>query len=106
MNRFGPISRLSRRAASLALAAFAAIAKGATQTVTVTGHFSDGSTRTITSSVTWTSSDPTVARINAGKKGGAGKALGISPGTVTITATKPPSGGQPAVSGSTSLTVK
>ncbi|HJU84234.1 MAG TPA: Ig-like domain-containing protein, partial [Holophagaceae bacterium] len=72
---------------------------------TATGTFSDGSTKKITTQVTWTSSDPTIARINASKKGGAGKCYALSPGTVTITATKPPSGGQPAVSGSTTLTV-
>jgi uncharacterized protein YjdB len=79
---------------------------GGKQKMVATGTFSDGSTKNISNQVTWTSSDPTIARINASKKGGIGKVYAISPGTVTITATKPPSGGQPAVSGSTSLTVK
>jgi hypothetical protein len=59
-----------------------------------TGTYSDGSTQNLTSSVTWSSSVPAVATINAG-----GMATGLAVGSTTITAA---SG---AVQGSTTLTV-
>ena len=49
---------------------------------TATGQYSDGSTKTITNSVTWTSSNTAEATINS-----AGLAKGLSGGTVTIAAT-------------------
>ena len=57
------------------------IATGATQQFTATGTYSDGSTQNITSQVTWTSSNTTVATINS-----AGLASGMAPGSTTITA--------------------
>ncbi|HEX4452758.1 MAG TPA: Ig-like domain-containing protein [Kofleriaceae bacterium] len=67
---------------------------GADQQFTATGTFTDGTTPDLTSTVTWTSSDPTIATITA-----AGDATGTGSGTVTITAT------QGAISGTTSLSV-
>ena len=44
-----------------------ALAKGTSGAVTATGTFSDGSTQDITSQVTWSSSDPTVADVSSAK---------------------------------------
>ena len=65
-----------------------------TQAFIAIGHFSDGTTPNLTSSVTWGSDTTGVATINA-----AGVATGVSAGTATISAT------QGAVSGTTLLTV-
>ena len=70
------------------------VAKGLTQQLTATGTFSDTSTADLTGSVTWTSSTPSVATLNA-----AGLAQSVAVGSTTITAT---SG---SVSGSATLTV-
>ncbi|MDH4120647.1 MAG: Ig-like domain-containing protein [Deltaproteobacteria bacterium] len=51
---------------------------------TATATYSDASTVDVTSSVTWTSSNPGVATIST-----TGLASGVSPGTVTIDATDP-----------------
>lgn len=72
----------------------ASIPVGSTQQYTATGSFSDGSTADITNQVTWTSSDISVASIDA-----AGLASAVSEGTTTIRAT---SG---AIVDSTTLTV-
>jgi len=61
---------------------------------TATGTFSDGTTQDITNSVSWNSSDPLVATINA-----SGTASSASVGTTTITAT------MNSIGGSTTLTV-
>ncbi len=53
-----------------------------TQQFTATGTYSNGTTRVITSSVTWNSSSNTIATVNS-----AGVATGVSTGSVTITAT-------------------
>jgi Big-like domain-containing protein len=53
-----------------------------TPAFTATGHVDDGSTVDLTSTVTWTSSDPTKATIN-----NSGVATGVFHGTTTITAT-------------------
>src|SRR5579863_1529290 len=63
--------------------ASAGIAINGTVQFTATGQYSDGSTQTITNSVTWTSSNTAIATINS-----AGRATGVSGGTVTISATK------------------
>jgi uncharacterized protein YjdB len=55
--------------------------KGTTLQFTATGHYSDASTTDLTSSVTWASSDATVATINSG-----GLATGVAEGTSTINA--------------------
>lgn len=79
--------------------------KGATVRYVATGTFSDGSTAKISNQVAWVSSDTAIARINPGKKGGPGKCFALSPGTVTISASKPPSAGSAAITGTTTLTV-
>ena len=58
-----------------------AIGAGATQQFTASGKFSDGSSKDMTASVTWSSSDTAVATINS-----SGMASGVASGTVTITA--------------------
>ena len=69
------------------------IALGTTQQFMATGTFSDGSTRDLTSAVTWRSSDGAVASISA-----AGGAISAAVGNTTISAS---SG---SVAGSTTLT--
>jgi uncharacterized protein YjdB len=71
-----------------------AIAAGTFEQFTATGTYSDSSTANLTTSVTWSSSNTTVATIN-----GNGKAAGNVPGQTTITAT---SG---SVTGTATLTV-
>ena len=70
------------------------LAAGTTQPFTATGTFSDGSTQDLTTSVSWSSSAPSVSTITAG-----GLANGIAAGQATIAATAG------SVSGSTLLTV-
>lgn len=60
----------------------ASIAIGATQQFTATGTFSDTSTQNLTSSVTWSSSNPSAATITA-----SGLATGVGAGMSNITAT-------------------
>ena len=60
----------------------ASIPKGLTQQYTANGTYSDDTTADITSSVTWTSSNNTVATIDL-----AGLATGVGVGTTKITAT-------------------
>ncbi|HEY6768127.1 MAG TPA: Ig-like domain-containing protein [Candidatus Sulfotelmatobacter sp.] len=80
---------------SLALTPLSAsIALGKTQQFAATGTYSDGTSKTLTNSVTWTSTVGTVASINA-----SGLATSLTQGVTTITAT---SGG---VSASATLTV-
>jgi hypothetical protein len=69
-------------------------AAGLTQQFTATGTYTDGGTKDLTSSVTWSSSNTSVATIAA-----SGLAKGVSNGTSTIQAA---SG---AITGSTTLTV-
>jgi hypothetical protein len=70
------------------------IAAGTTQQFTATGTFSDGSTQDLTTSVSWSSSVPSIATTTAG-----GLANGVVAGQATIAATAG------SVSGSTVLTV-
>jgi len=58
------------------------IGTGTNQEFTATAQLSDGSSKNVTNSVQWSSSDTSVASVNAG-----GVATGAAPGTVTITAT-------------------
>ncbi len=74
------------------------IAKGLTQQFIATGNYTDGSTQVITNSVLWSSSNAGIATVT-NAAGARGRATGVSPGTVTITAT---SG---AISNHTDLTV-
>lgn len=74
------------------------IAAGTTQLFAATGTYSDGTTATITTDVTWSSSDTSVAVIsNAG--GSNGLATSLVVGSTTITAT------YQGISGSATLTV-
>ena len=57
------------------------IGMGSTQQFVATAHLSDGTTKDMSSSVTWSSSDATVASIGA-----SGLASGAAAGTVTISA--------------------
>jgi len=73
------------------------VPRGLTQQFTATGTFTDGSTQDLTTSVSWSSSNGTVASIaNAGAPG---LATALSQGTTTIRAV------QGTVSGSTGMTV-
>ena len=60
------------------------IAVGKTTQFNALGSFSDDSTTDVTATVTWTSSDTTIATVSSG-----GLATGVAAGTVTITATDP-----------------
>jgi uncharacterized protein YjdB len=65
------------------------VAKGVTQQFTATGTFTDEEARDITTSVTWSSSNPAVATIS--NDAGAmtqGRATAVQAGTTTITATR------------------
>jgi hypothetical protein len=75
-----------------------ALSAGTTQEFTATGTFSDSSTERL-ASVTWSSSDTTLAQIS-NDASNHGWALAIAAGTVTITAAAG------SVSGSATLTVK
>jgi hypothetical protein len=67
---------------SIAVAASgSSISDGSTDPFSATGTFSDGSTRDLTSQVSWTSANPAVASISP-----TGVATGVGPGTATITA--------------------
>ena len=68
--------------------------RGTTQQFTATGGYSDGSSRDLTTTVTWSSSDTSVATVNA-----SGLASAANRGTATISATSA------GVTGSTSFTV-
>ena len=72
----------------------ASVRVGETAQLTATGTFTDGTTRDVTASVTWTSDAPTVASVDA-----SGKVTGKSAGTAHITAT------QGSVSGQATVTV-
>ncbi|PYX45242.1 MAG: hypothetical protein DMG79_19670, partial [Acidobacteria bacterium] len=63
-----------------------AITVGATQPFSATGNYSDGSTRTLTTSVMWTSSDTSVATVS-NSTGSQGVATAVGAGTSRITAT-------------------
>jgi hypothetical protein len=58
------------------------IAELTSQQFAAIGTYTDGTTRSVTGAVTWTSSDTTVAKMV-----GKGRARGLAPGTTTITAT-------------------
>jgi uncharacterized protein YjdB len=71
--------------------------RGLTQQFVATGTFTDGSTQVLTSTVSWSSTVPTVASI--ANTGAPGLATALSNGTTTIRAV------QDSVTGSTTLTV-
>jgi trimeric autotransporter adhesin len=74
------------------------IAKGTGQQFVATGTYTDNSTQPLTTTVMWSSSDPTVASIS-NALGSNGLATSVNQGSTTITATAG------TVSGSTGLTV-
>lgn len=74
------------------------IANGTTQQFVATGHYSDGSTQDVTSTVTWSSSSTAVASIS-NAAGSRGLASGVGVGTVSIIATLT------GISGEASLTI-
>lgn len=78
----------------------ATIAIGGRIQFTAVGHYSDGTTRTITNQVSWSSSQPSIAGASNGRKK-RGITVGKKAGTVTITATD----GATGISGSAMLTV-
>jgi hypothetical protein len=59
----------------------ATVGAGSYAQLTATGTYTDGSTANISNSATWSSSNPSVATVNA-----TGLANGVNPGTVSITA--------------------
>jgi trimeric autotransporter adhesin len=77
------------------------IAPGTTAQFTATATMTDGSTQNVTGSVTWSSSNPSVASINV--KGASGLAMGLTAGSSMITATVTNALG--TVSSSATLTV-
>lgn len=64
----------------------ASIIVGATTKFTATAGYSDGSSKDVTSSATWTSTDPTVASVQSTGQASPGLATGVAPGNVNITA--------------------
>lgn len=73
---------------------------GKTQQFTATGSFGDGSSKDVTSQVTWTSSSTGVATITS-----AGLASTVANGTTTITAKSDSSLGSSTMTANTTLTV-
>ena len=63
--------------------AASSVAAGATLQLSATGHYSDGTTATLTSQVSWASSDGTLASLS-----GSGMLTALKAGSVTVTATK------------------
>ena len=79
----------------------ATITLGATQQFTATGMYSDGTTKSLTSSVAWSSLNTAVA-IVSNTSGSNGMATSLSPGgPISITATDPTTG----ITGTATLTV-
>jgi len=74
----------------------ATIARGATQQLTVTGRYTDGTQLDLTSGTTYATSDATIATVSAG-----GLVTAVAPGAATITATNTASG----KTGTTAVTV-
>jgi uncharacterized protein YjdB len=72
---------------------------GGTQQLTATANYSSGPGQSVTSSATWSSSNPSVASIQSTGQSTPGLATGVATGSVTITASFN------GVSGSTSLSV-
>jgi hypothetical protein len=72
----------------------ATIQQGNTLQMAAIGNFDDGSTKTLSSNVFWSSDDTSVADINTG-----GLVTGAAPGTANITAS------QGAITGTTAITI-
>lgn len=87
--------------ASLAIGpATATVAVAGTQQLVATGTYTDGTQHDVTASVTWTSSDPTVAAVS-NATGSSGLATAVAPGTVTVQGRDPGTG----VAASATITV-
>lgn len=65
----------------------ASLIEGQTQQVSATGTYNDGSTKDLTGSASWTTSDSTVATVSAGGLVKAASSIASPPGSATITAT-------------------
>jgi 6-phosphogluconolactonase (cycloisomerase 2 family)/urocanate hydratase len=78
----------------------ATINVGATQQYVATGHYTDGSTQVLTSTVTWSSSNTADATVS-NASGSDGLATGTGAGSLTVTATAAPG----SIAGSVTLTV-
>jgi hypothetical protein len=74
------------------------LVEGLLQQFTATGHYSDGSTQNLTSSVTWASANLLVATIS-NLLGTQGQASGIGLGSASITATMGSLSGSATISG-------
>jgi plastocyanin len=102
LNGVGGLTVLTVTAAALQSIAIApgnpSIPAGEVQPYAATGTYSDGTTLDITTQVTWTSADATVATIS-NDSNTPGVATGVAPGASTISATLS------GVTGSTGLTV-
>jgi uncharacterized protein YjdB len=85
---------------SIAVLPDPSIANGTTVQLTATGAFSDGTTQDLTTQVSWTSGDETIAQVSS-VSGSQGLVTGLSVGSTPITATEP----QTDISGSTTVTV-
>jgi uncharacterized protein YjdB len=79
--------------------AMPSIGVGATQQFAATANYSDGSSKDVTSSASWTSSDPTIATVQSTGQANPGMASGVASGSATVAASF---GG---MNGSTTLTV-
>ncbi|MGH9497498.1 MAG: Ig-like domain-containing protein [Candidatus Sulfotelmatobacter sp.] len=79
--------------------AMPSIGIGATQQFAAIANYSDGSSKNVTSSANWSSSDATVAPVQSSGQANPGMASGVASGSATITASFS------AVNGSTTLTV-
>lgn len=64
----------------------ASVSVGGTQQFSATAGYSDGSSKIVTSSATWSSSDSTIAPIESAGQSSPGLASGMAPGNVNITA--------------------
>jgi Bacterial Ig-like domain (group 2) len=65
----------------------ASLILGKTQQISATGTYDDGSTKDLTGSATWTTSDSTIATVSKGGLVTAASSIATPPGTATITAT-------------------
>ena len=65
----------------------ASLIQGNTVQVTATGTYDDGSTKNLTGSATWTTSDSSVATVTSGGLVKAATSIANPPGSATITAT-------------------
>jgi trimeric autotransporter adhesin len=64
----------------------ASLIVGNTEQISATGTFDDGSTKDLTGSATWSTSDPAVATVSKGGLVTAAASIATPPGTATITA--------------------